>query len=72
MIPRELTITAIHLIDYLTTIKNADNIAVATIDDFVSNTGFSVPSISRAKNQLTELGFMKKKASNIYIVLKTL
>lgn len=69
MRPREMTLAAIHLFDYLCILAvGKDNIAVCTTADIVEHIQYSTAAIARAKDQLRKLDYIRQKANNIYML----
>jgi hypothetical protein len=68
MRPREMTLASIHLFDYLCVIAGKDNIAIAITRDIEKAIRYSSASISRAKDQLKRMDYIRQKASNVYML----
>ena len=68
MRPRKMSLPSIHLFDYLCIIGGKDNVAVATMAELQERTEYSEPSVNRAKKQLMQMDYIRKKANNIYML----
>lgn len=68
MFPKEVTLSARDLLDYLCVVMDRQNIAIAPVTEIEERTGLSTASIARAKAQLFEFDYVRQKAANVYMV----
>ena len=68
MRPKEMTLTTVDLFNYLCVICGQDNIAITTTAEITERIGMSTASISRAKDQLYEFDYIRKRANNVYMI----
>ena len=69
MRPKGMTLVAVDLFDYMCVVMNKDtNVAIVTNQEIEERIGMSSASVARAKDQLYEFDYIRKRASNIYMV----
>lgn len=68
MRPREMTLASIHLWDYLQIIAGDDNTAVTTTQEIADRIHYSTASISRSKDQLKKMDYIRQRGINIYML----
>lgn len=69
MRPKGMTLVAVDLFDYMCVVMDkATNVAIVTNQEIEARIGMSSASVARAKDQLYEFDYIRKRASNVYMV----
>ena len=68
MFPKEMTLASRQLFEYFYVVADKHNTVLAPMSEITERTDLSSASIARAKSQLFEMGFLKQRANNIFMI----
>jgi len=68
MRPKSMTLATVDLFNYLCVICGQDNIAIATTSEIAERIGMSSASIARAKEQIREFDYARRRANNVWMI----
>ncbi len=68
MRPKGMVLATVDLFNYLCVVMDTNNNAIATTSEITERTGLSTASVARAKEQIKDYDYARRRANNIWMI----